>query len=270
MSINPTIEISVQMFEFQKRFWWMLSSLCEQKTWQENPVPKIIITASVLSISDRYKSLTQGLIDTFSGHLDLRVKEYASEQDFGLRGALRTNDLKETEADWMFFTDADMLFHPEFFSEMSANHIDNWKGLGTLITGPRLTTDKQVACNFVDSFDYNCKKSVDNAFEKCLTINTGYSKRGRSPGAGYFQLVEVEYLKNNNINYCDRCRDASLFSTDGSGGRFVSDIMFRQKMNGITCMRKKIDKSGSRDILKPIMHLNHWRQNDKEWTNRGN
>ena len=259
-----SIEISVQMFEFQKRFWWMLSSLLQQKSWQDNPVPDIKITVSVMPSIDRYKGLTQDIIETFDKHLDLEFKEYAN---LG-RGILRSNDLKNTKADWILFTDADMLFHPEFFSEMSTNHLHKWKKFGNLITIPRMTISRPTSCDLVKTFDYSSKKSIENAFEKCWAIREGYSRRGRTPGAGYFQLVETEYIKDNNITYCDRRADASLFSKNGN--KFRSDIIFRRKMNGVVAIKKEPDETGSRDILKPVIHLNHWRQNDEQWTNEGN
>jgi len=267
MSINPTIEISVQMFEFQKRFWWMLSSLIQQKSWQNNPVPKINVKISMMSTKDRFTLLTQKMIRTFDRLIDISIKEYTDPDIFGNRGLTRSYDIQETRSEWLFFTDADMIFHPEFFSEISANYLDGWKGTGKIITSPRINVPTEASYELANGFDYDSFAPVPNAFDICWNLKGEYSCRGRAPGAGYFQLIEVKYLKDNNITYCDRKRDRNLFHQ--SGNKFISDKVFRRKLNGTIVMKKPKDELGSRDILKPLLHLNHWRKSNPEWIDEG-
>ena len=80
-------------------------------------------------------------------------------------------------------------------------------------------------------------------------------------------MVEVNYLKDNNITYCDKKRDRTLFHQNGN--KFMSDRVFRKKLNGRIIMKKPKDKSGSIDILKPLLHLNHWRKCNPEWVDEG-
>ena len=262
---KPTIEISVQMFEFQKRFWWMLSSIDQQKEYLGNIIPDIKITVSTMSSIDRFKDLTYKMINTFK-HLSITIKDYKKASVFGNRGLTRNLDIKETKADWLFFTDADMIFHPHFFSDMSANYLDQWKGTGKLITAARINIPVDVSYKLIDSLDYN-SKPVSDVFNKCWDVKMGYSCHGRAPGAGYFQLIEADYLKKNNINYCNKIHDRTLFSPRGN--KFKSDRVFRGKLNGTIVMKKPKDELGSRDILKPLLHLNHWRKSNPEWIDKG-
>jgi len=267
MSINPTIEISVQMFEFQKRFWWMLSSLIQQKSWLGFSVPKINVKISAMSLKDRFAPLTQKMIKTFEGLIDISVKEYTDPEIFGNRGLTRSYDIQETKSDWLFFTDADMIFHPEFFSEIAADYLEQWQGTGKIITSPRINVPAETAYRLANDFNYDCSAPVPGAFKTCWDLKGDYSCKGRAPGAGYFQLIEVKYLKDNKITYCDRKRDRNLFHQNGN--KFISDKVFRRKLNGTIVMKKPKDELGSRDILKPLLHLNHWRKCDLEWTDEG-
>jgi len=267
MSVEPTIEISVQMFEFQKRFWWMLSSLVQQKSWQNNSIPKLNIKISIMSSKDRFASITDKMITTFSELIDITIKEYKDPNLFGNRGLTRSVDIQETKSDWLFFTDADMIFHPEFFSEIVANYLDSWRNTGKIITAPRINVPAETTYELVNNFDYNCASPVSNAFDICWDLKGQYSCRGRAPGAGYFQMIEVKYLKDNRITYCDKKRDRNLFHQNGN--KFMSDKVFRRKLNGTIVMKKPKDELGSRDILKPLLHLNHWRKCNPEWVDGG-
>ena len=162
----------------------------------------------------------------------------------------------------MFFTDADMIFHPEFFSEMSTNYFAQWRGTGNLITAARINVSRQVAHGLVHSVKYE-DKQIDNAFKICWDNKEGYSNRAYAPGAGYFQMVETKYLIDNKIRYADQLRDCSVF--DRGTWTTPADRVFRSKMAKVLCLKKDPDKSGSRDILKPILHLNHWRRHEDGW-----
>ncbi|MFW6130814.1 MAG: hypothetical protein ACOC56_06470, partial [Atribacterota bacterium] len=193
--------------------------------------------------------------------LDIRVQEY-NDEIFGKRGVVRNDTIKTTKAKWVFFSDADMIFHPEFFADLWANHTRQWEGKGVVLTAPRWSTDIPSAYDIIDNEDYELNK-IENSFDKTNAITTGYSGNGRAPGAGYFQYVETKYMKENNIKYPYSNSERSLFNKRGN--KFNSDIIFRRQFNKVFKISKSRRSNNNLDILPPIIHLNHWRKRNREW-----
>lgn len=254
--MSDIVEICVQVYAFQKRFWWMMSSIYQQSGGLDDIIVKINTHKD-----DKYNYLTDRLISVFSDKLNIKHKIY-DDDNFNYRGYTRTNDIKEADGDWLFFTDADMLFHPKFFSDLKT-YYKGWKNQGYCYTSPRWNVDKARGYEIVDSVGY--EDVIKNSFDICWKDRIGYSGNGRAPGAGYFQLVETEYLKNNNIlKYVDNDRSDRPIN-HRIGNKTFSDRRFRGKMNGVKCLKKKKDSNGSIDVLYPIIHLNHYRKREKEY-----
>lgn len=271
---NPSFEICFHLFGYQKRCWWMLSSISQQIKSNGHEIPRIIVKLNVMSKLDPYADMTKKMIKTFDPLVELKIKEYDDKKLFEKRGPTRNSDIEECSASWIFFSDVDMIFHPEFFSDISANYIHKWEGTGKVVTGPRIDVNIVTANTLVNSFEYE-NNVIENAFDICWNNRGGYSHGGLAPGAGYFQLVEIEYLKKNNILYCafEDLADRSVF--DEKGGDTRSDRKFREKCRGVIVVKKrgriKEGEQGSLDILKPFLHLNHYKRYDKkkyieEWT----
>jgi hypothetical protein len=236
----------------------MLSSVYQQIKSNGNDIPRIIVKLNLMSKIDPYAEITQKMVKIFDPLIELKVREYDKKEEFEKRGLTRNKDIEECSASWIFFSDADMIFHPEFFSDMSDNYVENWVGTGNLISGPRIDVSIVVANNLVDSREYN-DKVIENSFDICWRNKEGYSKGGRAPGAGYFQLVEMDYLRKNNITYCNPqdSGDRSIFSR--RGGDMYSDVRFRRNFPGKIIMRKNCSSKDDQDILKPFLHLNHFK-----------
>lgn len=252
----------------------MLSSIAQQIKSNGHDIPRIIVKLNVMSKIDLYADITKKMIRVFESLVELKIKEYDDIKLFEKRGLTRNADIEECGASWIFFSDVDMIFHPEFFSDMSANFIHKWQGKGKLVTGPRIDVNIVTANNLVNSFEYE-NNVIENAFDICWNNREGYSHGGLACGAGYFQLVETEYLKKNNISYCSlkKLVDRSLF--DEKGGDTRSDAKFRKRLPGVIMVKKRgrimPGEPGSLDILKPFIHLNHYKKYDKqkyveEWT----
>jgi len=268
--VDNSFEICFQVFGYQKRCWWMLSSIVQQTKNNEQEIPRIIVKLNLFSKIDPYSEITSKMIKVFDPLIELKIREYDNKEEFEKRGLTRNKDIEECFASWIFFSDADMIFHPEFFSDMSNNYIKDWIGTGKLISGPRIDVSIPVANDLINSKKYE-SGVIDKSFETCWNNREGYSRGGHAPGAGYFQLVEVDYLRKNNITYCNPKRSGDRSYFDEKGADMRSDMKFRRNFSDKLIMRKNHGDKEDQDILKPIIHLNHYKKYNrhqwvKEWT----
>lgn len=245
---NISIEICVLLYAFQKRFWWMLSSLAQQK----NLIPHLIIKINTYK-DDPYKDLTVKLIKTFDKLLDLKVKEYDCE-NFGYRTYTRNFDVLEATSDWLLFTDADIVFHPDFFNRLLPS-MEDVRNTNKIISVSRYTMEFENALKLVDSLLYE-NSTIENSYNICHdTYPVTWSVCSVPIGAGFFQLVktatvqQTTYVENFHV-------DRSLFSKKGN--KFWGDKVFRNKTPGSLFKL--------RNIPAPI-HISHLRHKQKGWTN---
>ncbi len=239
---KDSIEICVLLYAFQKRFWWMLSSLVQQIKHQEHAVPVLRIKLNIHK-DDPFREFTDKLLSTFSPLLDFKIKIY-NDQKFGCRGYTRNFDIKECTSDWILFTDADDVFHPQMFAQIGSR-LEGWKKERKVITVPRYTMNKEEGYKLIDSESYN-DLLIKNSFDRVFSKNIGFSGKGRAPGAGFFQLVNVKMIKSMGINtYVDAFSDRNLFSEKGN--KFKTDIRFRKKFDGVLPVRN----------LFQVMHIAH-------------
>ena len=253
------IEIAIQDYEFHKRAWWMLSSIVQTQPWDGHQPPKIRVSISTHA-NDSYPELLERMIDSFGSEIPLRVDRYRDE-NFFFRGHTRNQDIKCCESEWLLFSDSDMVFHPQFFAHLHAAHLPGYRGTGKLLTAPRHNIPVNAAYDLADGEDY-MSGPVEDAFGRCWEHRSSYSARGRSPGAGYFQLLETSWLHEREIIYSDRNSDRPISS--GRGNKFFSDRHFRRKLEGVVALKCPPDENGFRDVLKPILHMNHTRKRDGE------
>jgi len=230
------IDICVLVYEFQKRFWWMLSSLREQTN------QNFIIHPSVHK-QDTFYDMNIKIKNNFK--VDMR--EY-NEANFGLRGFVRNYDLANCTSEWLLYTDADVVFPKDFFEKLEAKLkvIKNDVGC-KVISIPRLTMDIDIGNHLVDSVEYN--NPIEDAYLLANKVSTKWSFRGRISGAGYFQLVNIPLLKAAGVErYVNNIKqDSSLM---GKREGCSSDIAFRTKLGGVYPVND----------LPPIIHINHYRK----------
>jgi hypothetical protein len=169
-----------------------------------------------------------------------------------LRGIVRNRQLAESKADWVLWSDSDMVYDPLFFSDLN-----DQLGRRSLrretkcIVAGRISLAKDYSKNYFNKEDrhvYPCIiENVADFVSKwpiyCIT---------RPTGAGYFQLANIENIRKN----CDglyvnpkRCMDIPEFD---SYHKTNSDRQFRLRLGG----RRAIG-------TKPQYHLNHERDNEE-------
>ncbi len=274
------ILVASYVYSYQKRYWWQLSSLVAQTPYQGFPVPCIHALASVCE-EDPYLSYSDLMLDAFpwtdtyqpkcAGWHGVTLDRWLNKIAYGRRGLVRNKQLHialyESEADWLLFNDADMVYHPNFFS-----HLGNLLATGQHEGVPYAECSKVLA-TYRDtmSFEDGYKVIDSELYDGCPIVNP-YGKvqslakvypasHHKISGAGFFQLVNVPLLRKRireepslgvyvPLSRGLRC-DADIF-TPGASICTKSDIVFRKRLGGIVpipCL--------------PQIHINHYRPHDK-------
>jgi len=241
------IEIAISCTLYQKRLCWMMSSILQQK----GNVPNIIF--NVAYPQSNGNPTTENVCKLFKDN-GLNVKEtiYKNEVEIQKRGLVRNMQLKETDADWILFSDADMVYDPLFFEDLK-NQLENTE----LKNETRCISAKRISLSKEYSKDYFNK--IDKNIYPCIVPNVAQFvskwpifKISRSCGAGYFQLANVKNLKENcNGVYVDpqHCNDEAEFE---SYHKTRSDQQFRRLVGGTITIKTR-----------PQYHLNHERDNEE-------
>jgi hypothetical protein len=234
------IELCTFVYKFQKRYWWVLSSLAQQLN-----APPLKITTDLCD-NDPYLNVAQTQ-KTFSS-LNMSFNMH-TPADMGRRGFIRTKNVQNASAEWLLFLDADDVFAPDFFAKLNVilaglSEADKNK----VISIPRLTMAPADGYKLVDSVTYD--NIIPAAYAKTDHIKKRYSRHGAVSGAGYFQLVHVPTMRQRRINsYVDGTYDVDLMSSK-SYYRMRSDMVFRKRFDGVLPIRE----------LSPIVHVNHYRR----------
>jgi hypothetical protein len=233
------ITICSQVYSYQKRFWWMLSSL-------NNQTNKNFIVRASIHKNDPFYNFNDKIKETFK-ELNLVFEEYTNG-DFGRRGYVRNNDFNKCTTEWLLYTDADILFPPNYIEELSLklpNIIKESKQ--KIISVPRLSMEIEDGYKLVDSVDYTTV--IKDPFELAKVIPLKWSFKGKVTGAGYFQLIHLPTVKAFGVtNYVTNIKqDLSIL---GKKGTYLSDISFRKKLQGVHSVKN----------LPPLIHINHYRK----------
>jgi len=242
-----TIEICVTCNYFQRRLDWMLSSILQQ----QGEVPRIIF--NVAYPKNNGNPTTEDVCSFFKDKgLNIKETVYPDEQSIHLRGVVRNKQLAETDAEYVLFSDSDMVYDPLFFEDLQNQLLHTeLKNETRCISSKRISLDKQYSKDYfnkVDDQTYPCV--VDNVAE--LVSHWPIFKVSRSCGAGYFQLANVDNIrKNYNGIYVDpqKTRDERKYQ------RARSDRQFRHMIGGFVTI-----------TTKPQYHLNHERDNEEGCT----
>lgn len=231
------IEIAVNCWNYQHRLCWMLSSLCQQR----GNVPEIIFNISFAK--NNGDPNTEKVCDFFeSKGLNIKRMILKDKNEVSCRGPIRQKQLDGSNADWILFADCDMIYHPDFFAELSKRLDSDYKDITKVITADRVSLDINFCIDYLNNnpMDYPCEVQDVANFVSDWPVKWVH---GKNIGPGYFQLANIKHIKENGIKYCNRSRDNLR--------RYRSDRAFRVNMGGI----KPITK------LPPQYHLNHDRKN---------
>jgi len=235
------LELAVSCHQFQHRFCWMLSSLLQQRGEQ----PELIVNAAY--IENTGDPTTADLLYFFESEgLTVKHTPYPDKEEFQYRGLVRNRQLAETEADWIWFGDCDMVVHPDYITQLyDALTIDYFDEQRMLHSG-RFSTDKppDATNRLVEGFTYPCV--VPDAYE----LSNGLKKHKKSnKGAGFCQIANVKVLREKHGGlYVDPSRNPDFSWSKYS--RCRSDVQFRRRLG-----RQAVD-------LPRFIHLQHIRDNE--------
>lgn len=241
-----SLEIASFQYRYQRRTWWQLSSILEQNT---SNLPLISYTLNCHK-DDPGNFLTDKLKKTFSSKMNLDIRVWNND-NFFKRGYTRTNDLKNTCADFILFVDSDEVFHVEFFSSLTPL-LEKWKKERNdkCIAAIRRTMEIRDGNTLVNSEKYE-DSPIFNCCSKIEKIKTKVISGAK--GSGGFQIFNMQLLKEKNILEYGGNRDTPVNSVE----KFItkSEIYFRSIMG--------VDPSYSQ-LIKPIYHLNHERGDERK------
>lgn len=220
------ILLSIYSLGFYNRLRWMLKSIEELSL-------KVDTNVSLWQDDPYY----QNHIESFNVNLNKYNKE-----TFSQRHNCRNIDLQyaiNNNYDYVCFLDSDLIFDKDFFSELFEHDIN----INKLTNVPRDT----IICSIDEMNNLVKEKEPDDI---CKFIKESYEIKnsGRCIGGGYFQMVSVQYCKENDISY--NGRDRSVYNKKGQ--KAYSDKNFRKNFDGV----RKI-----RNMKNRIYHLHHEKGN---------
>lgn len=229
------IEVVIHCHGYQRRLSWMLSSILQQKT-DKGEVPNL--TVSISYTHNNGNPTTEDVIKFFR-EKGLNIVDVLLTPDQACNRAIaRTLRGKETKADWILFSDGDLVYDPYFFSDLKVKlESDQYKNETRAIGADRHSLDIKFCIEYFEN---------DKNVYPCEIANVAEIPRvwpikwvsGKMTCAGYFQLARVAAMREKDIVYSCRPRD---FWRNTKGDR-----EFRIRMGG----RVPID-------VLPIFHLNH-------------
>lgn len=210
----------------------MLNSILQQK----GDIPEILVSISY--VPNNGNPTTESLISFFRER-GLNILDVVLEEDqIHNRAIPRNIRAKETNVDWILFADADLVYDPNFFSDLKKKLESEEFKNETKVLGADRHSLKDNFC--IDYFN-KCEKQYPCEIPHVAKVAASFPVKwikGKNVAAGYFQLARVQAIKDKGGIYSGRKRDFWRSTK--------SDKQFRAHMGG----RKPID-------VLPIYHLNH-------------
>ena len=241
------IEIAISCSWFQRRLCWMLSSLAQQID-----APELIV--NVAYTPNNGTPTTEQVCELFRPHLNLKETIVAPE-DIPFRGKVRNVQLAASSAEWLLFSDTDMVYSTYFFNDLGGMLAGPLANETRCISASRISLDKEHCKQAMSLSPETYPKIIENAAELVAKFpvnrgqGNGVRQNGmtRNVGAGYFQLANVTNLRTNHKGiYWD-----SQGRRDPSWG-YRSDRQFRRRIGGICPI-----------TTLPQYHLNHERDSEE-------
>lgn len=244
------ITICVLLHEFQKRLWWMLSSLVQQVAWQGQPVPKLTIRLSI-SRDDARPDLTGRLLKVFGALLELDVCEREGNGPID-RGKVRDRDAREARSEWLLFSDADTLYHPEFWARVAVGPMAELPADRSILTCSRESLQCEDGYRLADSAEYR-DQPIPTAYATAEAVwrpNPG--RASPAIGIGYFQLARRQAVLDRG-GYILASAPAENCLAD-TFNRTPSDYKFRKGWRIVPV-----------EGLPALLHLQHRRRHEPGW-----
>jgi len=111
-----SIQVAIATWGFNKRLCWMLSSIVQQKSHNDKPVPEVSVNLAYI----RHQGVEE-LMPVFQseGISIAKVVYEGYDKGFAYRGLVRNQQLKAIgDADWVMFADSDMVYPQDFFLDL--------------------------------------------------------------------------------------------------------------------------------------------------------
>lgn len=187
------LQVAIQVHFFERRLCWMLSSIKHQIDLNGDHV-----SVSIAHVLGTGNPSTEDVVDFFIHKgMDISTVRYDNLDKFQYRGWTRNDQLDECQADWILFSDADMLFPPYFFMKaFELLRTDEYKDSSKCLYSSRFSTTLKETEDLLNQYEYPC------------LINNPYGEAEYLPGelkanvgAGYCHLVNVQKLKNSSEPY---------------------------------------------------------------------
>ncbi|MBD3284627.1 glycosyltransferase [Candidatus Uhrbacteria bacterium] len=193
--------IATMSYHFERRHCWQLSSLLQQK----GDIPNLII--DIAYVKDEGNPKTTELIRFFRNEgLEIVETPHDKLKTFQYRGLLRNEQIAKSDADWVLFNDADIVYPPNFLESLKTLLAsDKYKDMKKCVHGPKATTNLEKTNEYVNSLMY--PQIIKNVYDCTKQLNP---RSRRSTGAGYCQIYSLHKIKEFNGGYYvypDRCRD---------------------------------------------------------------
>lgn len=245
----PSITVAVQCHNFQRRLSWMLSSLVDQ-----NFRDKYELVFDLAYVAEESDPKMSDILSTFrKDGIKIKDRKYDGFDRFQFRGFVRNDQLKDCKTDMMLFSDADMVYHPDFiYSIVKLLTLDpEYKDYPGVLMAGRYSNPIEPTNELVDSKDYKFNTYVDNAWAEADKLD---KVKRRSVGAGYFQLINTKKCNHGGL-YVDEksCRDWGWYDGKRNMQKARSDQQFRRRVREKKHMPKWFHSHQ--------IHLNHFRDN---------
>jgi len=183
-----SIEICIHCFRYQKRLTWMLSSILQQK----GDVPNIIINIS--HTDDDGNPTTEQVCNFFRDKGLNIVETKVTMKEVSNRALARNKQATATTADWILFSDSDMVYSEFFFDDLQKRLKTIYKDVQLVMGADRHSLNDQFCIKYFEED----KRIYPCVIEGAAKEASGFKLKwitGKGVAAGNFQLVSVKVIK---------------------------------------------------------------------------
>jgi len=217
------LQVAIQTHFFQRRLCWMLSSMLQQEGLPEG----CRLSASVAFAQGTGDPTTEAVIAHFREFgLDVKASPWPDTSEFQYRGLTRNRQLEETDADWIIFADADMVYPKGFFATAHELLAGSYWNNPHCLFSQRFSTELAPTERVVARFTY--PYVVPNAHDLAVQLP---GKLKSNIGAGYCQIANVRLLKHNFGHYQEPGKHID-WNWEKKHQKAKSDQRFRRMLGG--------------------------------------
>ena len=219
----------------------MLSSLAQQTR-------RDLVRVCIAHMPPNGSPSTDRVIEFFSPTVAIEPLIFTDYGRFQMRGFVRTDQLRSCSSEWILFSDADMVYHPEYFERL-ALELEKHPAATNIITSGRKTTEKKAAIDLVDGHVSDARVLIADAFAKADAITLPNIKRARALGNS--QIVNVKHGAHGGF-YSPEGRKSDR-GWGGRGQNTKSDFRFRNRISSAGGSFFPLNKW----FRESVIHLNH-------------